>query len=368
MYFPLFLFCLFVGVTLVQLVVWHGLYGKLARYRPPVLAPNNRPVSVILCARNAAALLQMNLPAVLEQNHPDFEVLVVDDDSDDTTPVILKRFQDRYRHLRVLRHSPKTQPGKKAALSMGIRHARYEQLVFTDADCRPESRDWLHGLTQHWTPGIEIVLGYGPYYKKSGILNYWIRFETVHTAMQYFSMALAGRPYMGVGRNLAWNRSLFLKTGGFAAHEHLASGDDDLLVNAAGQAGNTAICLERGSFVFSEAETSWKNWWRQKQRHLSAGHFYRLQDKVWLGVLALSQALHYFLLTALLFTDFGTISAAFYAIRMASAFPVFRKILCRLREEQLLVWFPLFDALLAFYFAVFVPLNLLRPHYLISWK
>jgi biofilm PGA synthesis N-glycosyltransferase PgaC len=376
------LLAVFIAATLVQLAAWIVIFARLALHRPTQnskLKTQNSKLSVLICARNEAENLRKNLPAVLEQQYPDFEVLVVDDDSTDDTPAVLHFFQEKYPCLRVLRISPKTTPGKKHALAQGIAAARHEHLVFTDADCRPAGPEWLEVLsfefrvtqnsklkTQHSKP--EILLGYAPYHPAPGLLNRWIRFETVHTAMQYFSFALAGIPYMGVGRNMAWHKSLFRRVGGFDAHSDLPSGDDDLLVNAAATDNNTAICLNPKAFVFSEPEKTWRDLWRQKRRHLSAGVRYRPLHRMMLGALALSQVLHYFLLTPLCFSGFGTICVSLWSIRMAPAFLIYWKILRQFREEQLLIWFPLFDALLAFYYAVVVPPVLIRSNSLISWK
>lgn len=361
-----FLFALFVCATLAQMAVWQFLFDRLARYKPVNNGKKTDlpPVSVLICARNEALNLQKYLPAVLEQDYPDFEVLVIDDDSGDETPAILAAFQKKYAHLRVLRVSPKISPGKKYALAQGIATARHERLIFTDADCEPASREWLLRMTG----GAEITLGYAPYRPEPGFLNRWFRFETAYTAMQYFSFALAGWPYMGVGRNLSWEKTVFQRVGGFAAHAHIPSGDDDLLVNVAAHAGNTALCLAPEAFVYSGAKKTWKEWYRQKRRHLGAGKFYRREHRIALAALTLTLVLHYFLLPALLFSGFGMVSAVFYAVRMALAAGIYWKILRQFRDEQLIIWFPLLDAVLAIYFAVMVPLILIRSNYLISWK
>lgn len=386
------LFVLFAGATLVQLVFWWGIFARLAWYKgdSPASAATP-PLSVIICARNEESNLEKYLPAILDQQYPAFEVLVVDDDSSDGTSRVLAGFQKKYTHLRVLRVSPKTKYGKKYALALGIAAATREYLVFTDADCQPASPFWLRHLASHFEPaqirpegsgqsvpvfagispegsGSTILLGYAPYRVRPGLLNHWIRFETVQTAMQYFSFALAGWPYMGVGRNLAWEKALFNQVGGFAAHEYLLSGDDDLFVNAAAQIGRVSVCLEPSAFVFSEAASDWAAWRRQKRRHLGAGRLYRPEHQIALGLLALTHIAHYFLFISMLLTPFGTISVAFYALRISSAFVIHLKILRRLREEHLFIWFPLLDAVLAIYYAVFVPLVLIRSKHLISWK
>jgi hypothetical protein len=93
-------------------------------------------------------------------------------------------------------------PGKKLSITLGVKGAKFEHLILTDADCRPASRNWLKSIAENFSNEKQIVLGYGPYKKEKGFLNRLIRFDTTWIGMNYFSMALAKLPYMGVGRNL----------------------------------------------------------------------------------------------------------------------------------------------------------------------
>jgi hypothetical protein len=193
-------------------------------------------------------------------------------------------------------------------------------------------------------------------------LNGWSRFETAHTAIQYLSFALSGMPYMGVGRNLAFKRQAYERAGGFSAHVDLPSGDDDLLVNAAATAENTAICLHSESFMYSESKKTWREWARQKRRHLSVGHRYRLSHKTLLTLMSLSHVLHYFLFAALILSGTGMVSVVLlYLSRSCSLLYLYGKILPTLREFQLLSRVPIYDTLLAAYYGAFVPLSLIAP-------
>ncbi len=348
--------------TFVQLALWLRVYARLALYHPN--SPRSKEplpaLSVIICARNEAENLQRHLPAVLAQDYPDYEVIVVDDDSADDTPALLRRLAAEYPRLRALRLSPKTSPGKKAALAYGITAAQNEWLVFTDADCTPASSYWLREMALRMEmpseSPVEIVLGYGPYIATAGALNGWVRFETVFTAMQYGAFALCGLPYMGVGRNLAWKKSLFARTSGFASHAGLASGDDDLFVNAVATAHNTVLCFSPRAFTYSSAPNSWAGWFRQKRRHLSTGHRYRRRHRVALAAVAGSQVAHYGLLAWALLCGFTWPALACWSVRLAAAYWVFSRVAQRLDAEDLSRCFPLFDALLALYWGGFVPL------------
>ncbi|MCC7532698.1 MAG: glycosyltransferase, partial [Bacteroidia bacterium] len=201
-------------VTLILLVYYFFVFGKLAFHKPSgSLQSNYEPVSVIIAARNELENLQKNLIAILEQDYPDFEVIVVNDCSWDGSQAWLEELQKTYTHLKVsqLIEQEKYPTGKKFALTIGIKASKYNLLLFTDADCEPTSNQWIKLMQSKFTPNKEIVLGFSPYRRQKGFLNRFIRFETLITAQFYLSMALSGNAFMGVGRNLAYRKELFFK-------------------------------------------------------------------------------------------------------------------------------------------------------------
>jgi hypothetical protein len=159
---------------------------------------------------------------------------------------------------------------------MGIKAAKHDILLLTDADCKPVSNQWIQYMTAPYdSPEIEMVLGYSPYEKRKNILNLLIRAETSLTAMLYMSFALNGKPYMGVGRNLSYRKELFFRNKGFATHYHIPSGDDDLFVRDAANAKNVAIVINPESRMISRPENTFQDWLRQKKRHLFVGKYYK---------------------------------------------------------------------------------------------
>lgn len=285
----------FVGSLVVQLFYYLFFFARLALYKPQETVGQVEPVSVIICAWNEEDNLKKNLQSILEQDHPEFEVIVVNDHSVDETDLLLQAWQKKYAHLRVieLTRDNVNMRGKKFAISIGIKGAKYERLVFTDADCRPKSKQWLRLMSSGLQEEKDLVLGYGGFEKRNGLLNMLYRYESVHIAMQYMSYALASVPYMGVGRNLAYRKELFFKTKGFIKHRHVASGDDDLMVNEVATGKNTAIEVRQGSHTVSEPRETWAEWWLQKRRHLSTGSFYKTGSKFFLGIFTLAHLLFY---------------------------------------------------------------------------
>lgn len=360
MNFNLLLLLLFGLATLVQLALWWGVFGRLARHPTSGsgrAATVGSPCSVIVCARNEADNLRTFLPGILAQQYPDFEVIVVNDASSDGTEEVLSAMAQQYPGaLRIVHLFEKKGPGKKHALSEGIAAAKHDILVLTDADCQPASPHWLAEMTRPFErPETEIVLGYGPFFPKNTLLNRWACYETAFTALQYLSMTLAGMPYMGVGRNLAWRKPLFRQAGGFSGHAQLASGDDDLFVNAIARPGNTAICLRPEAFVYSAARQTLRAWLLQKRRHLSAGKLYRLEHQFVLGAAALTHGLHYGLALLLFLTGFGIKYVLWGCIlRESTVWLRSAFLLPRLGERRLIPWVIPFDALMAGYYALLV--------------
>ncbi len=241
-------------VAIIQLYFYLQFFRRFALFVPPVKNESQEyPVSVIICARDEAANLVKNLPGILvQQYNSTHEIVLVNDNSTDETKYLLEEFQKTFKKLNVVRltQEAKMIPGKKFPLSIGIKTAKYETLLLTDADCVPASEHWIRKMQDGYKEGIDIVLGYGTFHKKPGLLNKLIRFETFHSALQYFSFALAGMPYMGVGRNLSYKKDLFLRNKGFSSLNQIPSGDDDLFINMVATPTNTTIVIDPEALHF----------------------------------------------------------------------------------------------------------------------
>lgn len=257
-------------------------------------------VSVVVCARNERVNLSDYLPILLSQNYPEYEVIVVDDGSVDDTRIVVERLKRRYNNLRLtfIPADAWVTSSKKLALTLAAKAARYDYLLLTDADCRPESMNWIKEMMSGFATGAEVVLGFGAYFEKEGCLNRFIEYDTLSSGMLFLGMAAAGRPYMGVGRNLAYRKDTFFNNNGFAGLLYNKAGDDDLFVNKVAKGDNTAIVASAESVTWSVPKTSFKEWLQQKRRHLSVSPRYKMSSKFLLSVEPLSRAMLYGLLIA----------------------------------------------------------------------
>src|SRR6185312_2800375 len=362
-------FILFCLITLVQLTYYGWFFRRLAYYIPRTKDQSQQhPVSVIICARDEAARLVTHLPGTLVQTYPTtHEVIVVNHNSQDDTRFLLDEFKKTFKGLHIvnLEHEAKGIPGKKYPLSMGIKEARHEVVLLTDADCIPASEFWMQKMQDGYHDGIEVVLGYSPYKKGPGLLNRLIRFDTFHTALQYLSYALAGQPYMGIGRNLSYKKAVFLRNKGFSAINHLPGGDDDLFINKVATATNTAIVIDPDTFMVSEPKKTFGEWFRQKTRHYSTARFYKPRHKFLLGAYALSYTLFYPLLILSLFFDWR-LALPVYLVRLIVQGVVFSRSMRKLGEEDLFPWWWLLDIWMLSYYLIFSTVLWKKPR--ASWK
>ncbi len=255
-------------------------------------------VTIVVCANNEHDNLLELLPLLTAQDYPLYEVLVMDDRSTDLSDVLLEELVlllPNLRYIRIDVEAAHVTP-KKYALTIAMKKATYPTVLLTDADCRPASDQWLAGMVAPLqNASTEIVLGVSPYTRQEGLLNFLIRSETLFTAVQYVSLALAGRPYMGVGRNLLYRRELFFKHKGFYSHMRVWGGDDDLFVNQAATSRNVAVSLHPDTFTTSAPKETWQAWRRQKQRHLHVGKLYKAGDTFLLGLITGTHVLSWLL-------------------------------------------------------------------------
>jgi glycosyltransferase involved in cell wall biosynthesis len=357
-----YLFCL---VTLIQVFYYWYFFARLGNYKKRSKQQSQQhPVTTIVCARDEAANLAKNLPGILVQQYPStHQLIVVNHNSQDETKYLLEEFKKTFKSLTIvnLQQEAKGIPGKKYPLSIGIKEARHEIILLTDADCVPASENWLEKMQDGYDNGVEIVLGYGAYYKKPGLLNKLIRFETFHSALQYLSFALAGVPYMGVGRNLSYKKSLFLENKGFSSINHLPGGDDDLFINKVANKHNTTVVIDPEAFTLSEPKRKFSHWMSQKNRHFTTAKFYKPTHKFLLGLYSITQFLFYPLfIVSIIFFDWR-IALGVFALRFITQALVFYRSMKKLDEKDLFPWWWLLDLWMFIYYLIFAPALWKKP-------
>ncbi|MEC7813795.1 MAG: glycosyltransferase [Bacteroidota bacterium] len=317
--------------------------------------------SLIICARNEKENLEQHLESFLKQDYNDFELIVVNDRSWDNSIEFLNNMALKYPKLKVV-DIPDNQTdhfGKKFALTLAIKAAKYPQLLLTDADCRPIADKWIHKMINSFDESTDVILGASTYEKRKGILNKLIRFDTAMIAINYLSFAKAGIPYMGVGRNLAYKKKSYELAKGFKSHYYLASGDDDLLVNQIANKNNTKIVLDEESITISKPKENWKAWIFQKNRHHTTNVHYKFIHKVILLIQYVTNTLFYFGIITLLFLQEFVFEASIlfgtkFLLSLIINWKPFKILLCK----DLLVLFPIYEFILL----------ICQPIFQINWR
>ena len=292
------------GVLFLIQLYWYSRYmaavaRKIRRDKKSQISNLKSPiaegVTVVLCAHNESENLSNYLQALLTQDYPTYEVIVVDDGSEDSTREIVERYMthDPRVHMTFVPYGARVGSTKKLALTLAAKAAQYDYLLLTDADCVPESKLWIRSMMSGFASGKDIVLGYGAYFEEKGFINRLVRYDTLFNGLHYLGAALCGHPYMGVGRNLAYRKSLFFESGGFTHLMTNRAGDDDLFVNRVATKQNTAVAVNPESYTWSLSKKTLKEWWQQKRRHLSVSPNYKSVTKFRLTLEPLTRGLFY---------------------------------------------------------------------------
>jgi cellulose synthase/poly-beta-1,6-N-acetylglucosamine synthase-like glycosyltransferase len=341
------------SLVIIQLIYWILFYFALSGEIKPGTALNI-PLSVIVCAHDEEDNLRELVPILLSQNHSAFEVIIVNDRSNDGTYDYLLTETRKNPHLKMVHvnYKPDHMNGKKYGLTLGIKAAQYDWILLTDADCRPASTEWIRQMAGGFTENASLVLGYSPYIHEPGLLNAFIRFETMLTGIQYFSFARMGLPYMGVGRNLAYRKKLFLDNKGFHGHMAVMGGDDDLFVNQHATKQNAFTVLNEKAVTYSKPKTTWAEYYQQKIRHLAVGKHYQWKHKLVLAPLSISNILLWPSVIPCLFTVYWDIALlailARWIIQILTALQLTKKSGERLEIRKI----PVLDFIFCFYYLV----------------
>lgn len=366
----MFLYLGFYVALVIQLIFILFIFSRLLTYQEEVSTEKEeeKPVSVIVCAHNEYKNLSRFLPGLLLQQHTTFEIIVVNDRSEDATQQYLNSLSLEYPRLKIITisHTPTGWNPKKHALHRGIRQAQHEIILLTDADCMPAGRHWIKKMQTKISAKTDVVLGFSPYIKEKGILNAFIQYETFLTAIQYMALALVGLPYMGVGRNLGYRKSLFINKKGLERYSHIVGGDDDLFVNGIAQKQNTTICLDKESYTWSVPKRTWKSWYYQKIRHLSVGKHYQWKHQVLLGsfVGSLGMCWGGFIVLGIIYQTGGVILG--FLLRILVMEIIFCRINKKIQGQIHCFYIPVFDFLYTLYIFIFSLLAISRKK--VQWE
>ena len=347
---PFWIFLGFVLTFIIQIIYWWAVYGKLGFYRKRQSVSTKEPISIVMLFNDEFEKLKAQLPQLLAQDYPDFEVVLVIQSINDDLAEYLENVCKEYPNIKVVRMLQDLNffKGNKFPLSIGIKSAENDLLIFTEAGYLPVSERWLEQVQSNFTEDKEIVLGYfrSTHPGKSSPYSF-CRWVNLTTAMSYFSFALAGRPYMGIGKNMAYRKSLYYRNKGFVSHYRIPVGEDDLFINQVATKRNVAIAPNLESQVVSGETLHFADWWRFRKKYFKSRRYYNRWDKFFLGLFTLSYVLFlagfvYLLIVQYLFYPV----LGLFILRLFSQLFIFKKCMVRLSERNLLLLSPINEVFL----------------------
>ncbi len=303
MLLALFFCCMYYGLFHLRIGRWHLKPAKETEATGSLAKGGLPPVSVVLTARNDAAWLKENLVYLLEQDYPDFEVVVVDYLSHDDTQFVLKLLKDYYPHLKVVpfKEDVNLFQGKKYPLSIGIKSAKNDILLLADPDCTPKNMQWLRGMVKgYFKSDINIVLGFCGLKRTKTLLGALQQYDNLAYSSHYLGCALLGHPYTGSGRNLSYRRSFFFKRGAFISHYNVAGGSDDLFVYQNATRTNTAVSIGSDACLSTEPKKTFGEWHKHRLARVSTRNWHSVGGRLLEDLLPISVILFYTLGTLLL--------------------------------------------------------------------
>ncbi len=353
---------LFSVVSLFLTVFYIVKFGKVRKYRAKTVSEEKKPVSVIITAKNEHEYLKQNLPFFLQQNYPQFEiVVVVIDESDDDTFFLLRNFETKYSNLKVVNFEKNVNffRGKKFPLAIGIKSASYENVLISSPECRPLSENWISEMQQGFVGKKEIVIGYQSYFEKKTLFNRFVRYDNFQNALKYMSSAISRKPYTGTITNVGYTRSLFYNSSGVPEFYNIETGTDDLFVCKAATPQNVFVQLSPDSFMKSEEIRNFSGWFEKKRQHNNVSHFYKEKIQRTLAMFNILTYLFYLSFFALfatpIFYNLSIVSdriknyeivILFLLIKIITQFVIYRQCMNRLKEHNFLIFVPFFELLM----------------------
>lgn len=361
------------------LYYYSGIFRKFKRIRGGKVKfeTTQPPVSIVICARDQAINLNKNLPAFFEQDYPEFQIVVVNDASTDDTENVLIRLEKDHPNFyhTFVPQGIQSVSAKKMAMTIGIKAAKYDIVLFTEAYCAPKSNQWISCMARHFDEKCGVVLGFSSYIGMKGILKQLISYDTLFTALQFMGFSEAGKPFMGFGRSMAYHKSLFFNNRGFASHLFLNSGDDDLLIGEIANKTNTQIEVSPESKVLTKVHNVWNHWKNQKINQLTTAHYYKFGIKMRIKLELYSRVLFYGLFLSLLIVGFIRfnlvlliITGSFLIIRYLVQLFVINKTAKILEESRHFFSVPFFDLLLLVISLWFKVQKLFQKENTYTWK
>lgn len=362
------IFCVFITCSIIQVTYLVTFFSFLSQSKNGRKTKINTPVSVIIFGKDQGENLLKLLPSILEQEHSVFEIVLINNSSSDETNDIIQSFSEKHTAIKVVEveNNEAFWASKKYALTLGIKASSYDHLLFTNASCNPVSKNWISEMSKNFTSKKEIILGYKKYQKENSLMNIFVRFENLISAIKCFGFAKKGFPYMAFEGNLAYKKATFFKVKGFINHMKINAGLENLFIKDAANKENTTFCLSENSFTETSAPKLFSKWFSDKKEAAFIKKKYKYKHRLLLDVFAFTKIIFYVLAITLFFT---------YPYKIILSIVLFYFILNyiligfsakKLKEPQIIFFLPFLEiGLMLFQISIFIANLTSKPTH---WK
>jgi len=340
----------FAAMVFFQILYYWIVFGRIAFFNPKkhsiTAATEFSSVSVILIAEKDYHNLRKNLTSILEQNYPDFEVVVVNSSPQETSSFyLLKSLNNQYPNLKMV-ELPDVRTfysKKKFLIAIGVKESSKDILLFTNTDCQPDSPYWIRSMVSQMNNKKQLILGYAG----AAAANRFYRLDMLNTSLTYLSLARCGMPYTGTGNNLACSRELFNEANGLVSHYAISYGEDTLFINKNATKKNTTVALNLDALVHIQSKMTFKCWIRLKKNARLSQKHYKKRHRFVLSLFPFTRFMSYLsfigLLCLLPLNLLYYIIIIIFALRMITQLVITKKVMQRFNEKGLLFLLPLFE-------------------------
>ncbi|WP_026777388.1 glycosyltransferase [Polaribacter sp. Hel_I_88] len=359
-------FYVFVAFTGIQILYYLIFSSFLFKQKKKANNTEKVPVSLIVFAKNSATNLQQNLPNYLAQDYPEFEIVLIDNASSDDTEDVIESFVAKHKNIKVVsvENNEAFWNNKKYALTLGIKAAKYDHLLFSNINSSPINEHWVTEMSKKFTLKKTIILGYEKYKKENSIKNLFIRFHRLLKAIQCFAFAKQGSPFMAFGNNLAYKKTEFFKVNGFIKHIKIKFAEDDLFIKDAATKENISYAISKNSFVETDAPKSFNDWFQEQRLLSSIEEHFKFKNQFFLNLFFISKLLFYVLGAILFFLYPWQIILGIVLGYFLVQYIIIGLSAKKLQEPQIIFFLPLLEiSLLLIQISIFIANLISKPNH-----
>lgn len=341
------LFYLFITIVVIQILYHLFVFGSLNLNKKQTHKPHATPVSLIVYIENNQEQLKNFLPALKNQIHPTFEIILVNNASYDESLEILKEFTQTTPNTRIVNveNNESFWGNKRYALTLGIKVAKYDHLLFCEPEAVPDSAMWINNMTSKFTNSKSIVLGHQRILPiKNSFWNKLTRFNNASWAAYNFSFASLGKPLYGNNQNLAYKKEEFYKVNGFINQMNQYRGEDYYFTNTIASSKNTDTSLAKTSFTASQTKPGFDSWIKELKTQSNLFSKLKFTTKIKVYLYSITKVPYFILMTVLLSYLYNwEIVLALFLARSLIVLLYSHKFLKHFQEKDLSLWFPVLE-------------------------